>query len=770
MRLQTETNPVERGGVSVESGFSIKATSKAFDILSSGLYSDKILAIVRELSCNAYDSHVAAGKKDVPIEIHLPTYLDPTFYVKDNGLGLSDFDVRGCWEHENGDRLTLEQGVERGLIEGSGAWDRKGGIYNTYFESTKTSSDDFIGQLGLGSKSPFSYASTFMVESRFNGIKSLYSCYKNEAGLPAVTLMGQEATTESNGVTVTMSVRKDDIDKFANAAKKALMYFNPKPAVAGRSGFTPYTLKHTVEGSMWRIRAADYFASMNGPFVVQGFVAYPVDAHQLREHGLDGEAAALADTDVDLYVPIGKVEVAASREALSYNKATITNLIDSLKHAATEMRASFQIEFDKCKTRWEALMLHDKYSAAGTDAFKKIYRKMHQAQPFKWNGVDIDDEVKLDLKKIVGLSVARVSVEQSRRGSKVSLKTNGSWDPSKVTTEMAFAVQSNLHILIDDTDGKRSVENRVAIYLQSKGEVDGRKPSAILIRPLVKGKIDIKMANKVVAMFDGATATMVSSTPAPARTVGNRTYTYVKRDAQVKMVWNQFPKARDYRGREAGYREVFSRLCWINEQVDMNAGGLYVEVDRFSVQYKGSDATNIQRMLDKAIALGLVQKDIKIVGLNEKELKAVKGNKKWSNFFDHVREAFNKANANGEMVARAVSDGVFASIGSSVRQYFVQPWTKEVSLLVVDGPFKQMIEKLVAVENAAGAYKTEDVNAMMAMLGVTADVATHVAKYSREWRDMLRNYDMLTMVSWDYSIDKNAVNKIAAYVNLIDRP
>ena len=61
--------------------FQMKSSAKAFQILSSGIYERKVEAIVRELSCNAYDSHVAAGKKDVPFKVNLPTGLDPKFSV-----------------------------------------------------------------------------------------------------------------------------------------------------------------------------------------------------------------------------------------------------------------------------------------------------------------------------------------------------------------------------------------------------------------------------------------------------------------------------------------------------------------------------------------------------------------------------------------------------------------------------------------------------------------------------------------------------------------
>ena len=128
--IQNNDNQPILSNVGETGEFRIRNSAKAFSILSSGLYANKIRAIIRELSCNAVDSHVAAGKADVPFEVHLPTALSPWFSIRDFGTGLS---------HE---QVTK--------------------IYTTYFESTKTDSNDFIGALGLGSKSPFSYTNNFV--------------------------------------------------------------------------------------------------------------------------------------------------------------------------------------------------------------------------------------------------------------------------------------------------------------------------------------------------------------------------------------------------------------------------------------------------------------------------------------------------------------------------------------------------------------------------------------------------------------------------------
>ena len=60
MILQDNDTTIEQiGTISDEAQFKMKASRKAFQILSD-LYSDKPLAIVRELGCNASDSMTAS--------------------------------------------------------------------------------------------------------------------------------------------------------------------------------------------------------------------------------------------------------------------------------------------------------------------------------------------------------------------------------------------------------------------------------------------------------------------------------------------------------------------------------------------------------------------------------------------------------------------------------------------------------------------------------------------------------------------------------------
>ena len=168
--------------------FKIKASAKAFSILSSGLYANKIRAIIRELSCNAVDSHVAAGKQSTPFDVHLPNQLEPHFSIRDYGTG-----------------LTHEQVTQ---------------IYTTYFESTKTASNEFIGALGLGSKSPFAYTDNFTVTAIRDNKKGIYSAFINGEGVPSIALMMSEDTDEPAGVEVKFSVNDSyDYSKFRDEAR-----------------------------------------------------------------------------------------------------------------------------------------------------------------------------------------------------------------------------------------------------------------------------------------------------------------------------------------------------------------------------------------------------------------------------------------------------------------------------------------------------------------------------------------------------------------------
>ena len=45
--------------------FGVAQTAEFFDIMSNAIYSNKPMAVIREVLCNAWDSHINSGVTDV---------------------------------------------------------------------------------------------------------------------------------------------------------------------------------------------------------------------------------------------------------------------------------------------------------------------------------------------------------------------------------------------------------------------------------------------------------------------------------------------------------------------------------------------------------------------------------------------------------------------------------------------------------------------------------------------------------------------------------
>lgn len=329
MKLHREDVEIERGGVDEEKAFSIKTTAKAFDILSSGLYTNPILAIVRELSCNAYDAHVAAGKPDIPFTIHLPNSLEPWFAVIDEGIGL---------DHE-------------GVVN----------LYTTYFDTTKDESNKFIGALGLGSKSPFSYTKSFEVIARFGGVKRIYAAFINEKGVPTIAKMGELETDEPNGLEVKLTVERNDFYAFRREAQAALMWFKVRPKIVGDPYFQFNELPEVRQrGQNWVLCRKQF--SGYDMTAVQGNIPYKVDIRQLDDLSAT-ETMVLQKQQLIIFCEIGDFEFAASREEIRYDKQSketltkhIRDILQIFRNKIEDTAKQFQ------NSDWEATVALDNLS------------------------------------------------------------------------------------------------------------------------------------------------------------------------------------------------------------------------------------------------------------------------------------------------------------------------------------------------------------------------------------------------------------------------
>ena len=147
-----------------------------------GFYSNKILAPIREYSTNASDAHIEAGISERPIEITLPTVMEPELKIRDFGKG-----------------LTIDQLTD---------------IYFKYWKSTKRNTNELNGALGIGCKSFFAYSDVFTVVSICDGYKTVVTGQRN--GFADVIY--HQSTDEPSGIEIVGPIQSKDIERFVSEA------------------------------------------------------------------------------------------------------------------------------------------------------------------------------------------------------------------------------------------------------------------------------------------------------------------------------------------------------------------------------------------------------------------------------------------------------------------------------------------------------------------------------------------------------------------------
>lgn len=283
------------GSKGANTKFKITTSAKAFKILSSGLYKNKIRAIVRELACNCLDAHKLNGFEGA-FQINVPGQMDPRFIIRDFGPGLS------------------KDGLEN--------------LYTTYFASTKNNSNDFIGALGLGSKSPFSYTDTFTVVSYHEGKVYGYTAMLDN-GEPIIRLLFEEDMKEDDktGLEITVPVKTADIQRWKDEIKYVVRPFGEAKVNLVGSKLEPRFFPEFDE--YYVIPSTDYsYEERSGLFAVYGSIVYPLN-----------DVPGLGDTWIGsrndvafIKFPLGELDIAASREELSLDEQTIANIKSRIIH------------------------------------------------------------------------------------------------------------------------------------------------------------------------------------------------------------------------------------------------------------------------------------------------------------------------------------------------------------------------------------------------------------------------------------------------------
>jgi hypothetical protein len=251
------------------------------EILSK-LYAYPIRTMVQEYICNGRDAMREAGTwGKIPMTIGLPNTLEPTFRVRDYGVGISP--------------------------------DRMDNVFVNYGSSTKRDSNTQTGGFGIGSKSFRCYTDSMSVVSFHNGIK--YTYVVQPAGC---LLLSKESTKELNGVEIQIAVKHKDISDFLDAVRRCVRYWTETIKFEGSEArdiqqLTPSFLLDNIacynnqgtHGTIYLIDGIEY-----------DFIYKENRSHYLMRHlnSLNSSGSIVA-----INVPNGYFKIASSRERLEDN-------------------------------------------------------------------------------------------------------------------------------------------------------------------------------------------------------------------------------------------------------------------------------------------------------------------------------------------------------------------------------------------------------------------------------------------------------------------
>ena len=694
--------------------FRIRNSAKAFSILSSGLYSNKIRAIIRELSCNAVDSHTAAGRSDWLFCVHLPTQLEPTFSIRDYGTG-----------------LTHEQVVN---------------IYTTYFESTKTESNAFIGALGLGSKSPFSYTDNFTVTAIKDGMRGVYSAFINGEGVPSIALMHSEETTQAPGVEVKFAVQnRSDMYKFEEEATFVYTYFRLRPNVSGGDNFkfrdVEYEDKNVIPG-VHVLKQDRYNRSSKA---VMGNIAYPIEVPN-AETSLGGYAKFLG-CGLELHFDIGDLDFQASREGLSYIPQTINSIRAKLEQLGLQLDKHLQLEADAVTNLWErAEFLRGKSNhPLWGSAVSNYVTSTKFALLDNTSGFLRTHEFKIpcaDLAARYNISVA--GFVKSRSGSSCNeIKPHKEYKDGNYTdfTEcMQFQAEDTTFFVINNL--KTGAMNRAKFHWRNAGtnlpQTRGHTHSVYVLNPAVKGK---KMD------LDGFFAELMEP---PRRALASDLMEKARKEAirakDVRILRLTMRSERGYSS-EATWSE-YSRA----DQTDATKTYYYVPLSGWSPVNEKLDAKAVWNHMRQSGIAGLT--DMQVYGVRKSDIEFIKTQKNWVDLEQHLVRVLGKLTT-GHLTNLALNE--FDSNG-------VLRYNKELADRIQhwDSPYVVLVRKFKGVSKVR--YSASSLTRLLDTYAPGVSLTATVDAIKAEIAQVCERYPLLNCIR-GYDTDSKAV---AEYINLID--
>jgi len=167
---------------------------------------------------------------------------------------------------------------------------------------------------------------------------------------------------ESTGMTITVRVQKTDISFFREEAEKVYRPFNPKPEILNvEIEIQSYPPKILFEGKNMIVRESKnryYLSGNNQITIIYGCVEYPLEIENIiSDRNILGFLKSVRYSNVYITIPLGNLEIAPSREALSLDKKTISYIANIIEKEIEYIKKDFLERIKDAESDWERVKI-----------------------------------------------------------------------------------------------------------------------------------------------------------------------------------------------------------------------------------------------------------------------------------------------------------------------------------------------------------------------------------------------------------------------------
>lgn len=607
-------------------------------------YSNTQLAVVREISANALDANKEAGSTR-PIEVKLPTSMNPTFAVRDFGGGLSQEDVFG--------------------------------LYSKYGKSTKRDSNNYIGAFGIGKFAPLSYGDNFTCVSYHGGKKTSYNIFVNEDDDTKISKLHEEPSNEPTGLSIEVAIGDNDVNSLKSIAQEFFRFFSedemPK-FIGAEEDFIekPKFLLESKNNSWFFLETSNsYYRSYS--HVIMGRVAYRLDPNSVQvENYVSDEANVriiqqlLSESNFYLRVPLGSVKLHHSRESLEYNKSTQKEICKQLFEASKEIQEIAKEKLEGATCLYDAKMNYAQVVNALPYQMKNVFQSS-----FEWNGIKINTpSFQRDYKYQDELIITRYEKEldtSSRNGFKVKAgKTN------------TIYCEKNTLLLIQDLDSSHGNNLRVRTLMNE----DDTLTQVYVVHPKDKSAEDYLWEVQGLNFYAVSKKLIRYSSNVEKEKIVRNKVSGSNSRASIPLFKMTTDKGYSYRN--ADYWQNVSEPINSLELDDVKGGVdgklIYIPIKNYKIDVEGFDLDKIYGMYKailKSAEDNSEEKDLVLFGVRTGDVKKL-DDEVWVSFIDFyldtckkiVNDNHSDAEKSYQKFCISVSDCAFSDVRYDLANLF----------------------------------------------------------------------------------------------------